>query len=74
MKINPNDYIKLFNIEESKKVSAIVANIGGFTSHSAIVAREFGIPCVVGASNATLVFKDNDKILVDANKRVVKKL
>lgn len=57
-----------------KKVSAIVANIGGFTSHSAIVAREFGIPCVVGCGNATLVFKDNEIIEVDADKGLVKKV
>src|SRR3989338_2275963 len=57
-----------------KKVSAIVANIGGFTSHSAIVAREFGIPCVVGCGNATSVFKDNDRVEVDADKGIVRKI
>ena len=57
-----------------QKVSAIVANIGGFTSHSAIVAREFGIPCVVGTGIATNVFKDGDKIEVDANKGIVRRL
>lgn len=56
------------------KVSAIVANIGGFTSHSAIVAREFNIPCVVGTGNATLVFKDGDYIEVDADNGVVRKI
>ena len=57
-----------------KKVSAIVSNIGGFTSHSAIVAREFGIPCVAGTGNGTLVFKDGNQIEVDANKGIVKKI
>jgi rifampicin phosphotransferase len=56
------------------KVKAIVANIGGFTSHSAIVAREFGIPCVVGCGNATLVFNDGDIIEVDADNGIVRKL
>ncbi len=56
------------------KVSAIVTNIGGFTSHSAIVAREFGIPCVVGTNNATNVFKDGDKLEVDATKGIVRKI
>lgn len=57
-----------------KKVSAIVANIGGFTSHSAIIAREFGIPCVVGVENATNIFKDEDLIEVDANHGIVRKI
>jgi phosphohistidine swiveling domain-containing protein len=56
------------------KVKGIVANIGGFTSHSAIVAREFGIPCVVGCGNATLIFKDGDMIEVDANKGIVRRI
>ncbi|MFA6254756.1 MAG: PEP-utilizing enzyme [Patescibacteria group bacterium] len=56
------------------KVSAIVADIGGFTSHSAIVAREMKIPCVVGTEIATKVFKDDDLIEVDADKGTVKKL
>lgn len=57
-----------------QKVKAIVANIGGFTSHSAIVAREFGIPCVVGCRNATQVFKDGDLVEVDADKGIVRKV
>lgn len=56
------------------KVSAIVANIGGFTSHSAIVAREFNIPCVVGTKHATNIFKDNDIVEVDADKGIVRKI
>jgi rifampicin phosphotransferase len=56
------------------KVSAIVANIGGFTSHSAIVAREFNIPCVVGCGNATNIFKDNDLVEVDADNGIVRKI
>lgn len=57
-----------------QKVVAIVANIGGFTSHSAIVSREFGIPCVVGTGNATNVFSDGDILEVDGAKGVVKKV
>lgn len=56
------------------KVSAIVADIGGFTSHSAIVAREMEIPCIVGTEIATKIFKDGDLIEVDANKGVVRKI
>lgn len=54
--------------------AAIVTNEGGITSHGVIVAREFGIPCIVGTRIATKVFKDGDYIEVDANKGTVRKL
>lgn len=57
-----------------KKCRAIVTNEGGVTSHAAIVARELGIPCVVGAKNATSIFKDGDLVEVDADKGIVRKI
>jgi pyruvate,water dikinase len=47
------------------KVSAIVTDIGAPLSHAAIVAREFGIPAVVGCGNATTVLKTGDIVEVD---------
>ncbi|MBK4775384.1 MAG: phosphoenolpyruvate synthase [Pantoea sp. Edef] len=47
-----------------KKVSAIVTNRGGRTCHAAIIARELGIPAVVGCGNATDRLKDISKITV----------
>jgi len=55
-----------------KKASAIVTNQGGMMSHAAIVSRELGIPCVVGAEIATQVLKDGDLVEVDADEGVVK--
>jgi len=46
--------------------SAIVTDLGGITSHAAIVSRELGIPCIVGTKNATKIFEDGDLIEVDA--------
>jgi len=40
-----------------KIASAIVTNRGGRTCHAAIVSRELGIPCIVGAGNATEIIK-----------------
>lgn len=47
------------------KSAAIVTNIGGMTSHPAIVSREFGIPCIVATQKATQVLKDG--MLVEVN-------
>jgi len=56
------------------KAAAIVTDSGGITSHAAIIAREFGIPCVVGTNNATFLLKNGDKVLVDAIEGQVTKL
>lgn len=53
---------------------AIVTEEGGITSHAAIVSRELGIPCVIGVSNITKILKDGDKVEVDAEKGVVRKI
>ncbi|MBZ9571892.1 phosphoenolpyruvate synthase [Patescibacteria group bacterium] len=45
--------------------SAIVTNEGGKTAHAAIVSRELGIPCIVGAKTATKVLKTDQAITVD---------
>lgn len=47
-----------------KKASAIVTNRGGRTCHAAIIARELGIPAVVGCGNATDLIANGDKITV----------
>jgi len=48
-----------------KLASAIITDKGGRTSHAAIVARELGIPAVVGTGNATTVLKTGEKVTVD---------
>lgn len=57
-----------------KKAIAIVTDLGGITSHAAIVSRELSVPCIVGTKNATQVLKDGDLVEVDADNGVVKKL
>ena len=47
-----------------RRVAAIVTDQGGRTAHAAIVSREFGIPCIVGAGNATEVLHDGDEVTV----------
>lgn len=57
-----------------KKAAAYVTEVGGLTCHAAVVAREFGVPCVVGLKNATRNFKDGQYVEVDANGGTVKKI
>ncbi|MFI8416459.1 phosphoenolpyruvate synthase [Serratia sp. NPDC078593] len=47
-----------------KKAAAIVTNRGGRTCHAAIIARELGIPAVVGCGHATDVLKDGQKVTI----------
>lgn len=55
-----------------KLAAAFVTDVGGVTSHAAIVARELRRPCVVGTKVATKFLHDGDLVEVDANKGVVK--
>lgn len=53
------------------KIAALVTDVGGLTSHAAIVSREFNIPCVVGATYATKALKDGQNITVDGTAGLV---
>jgi len=57
-----------------KKARALVSVAGGLTCHTAIVAREMQVPCVVGVIDCDKVLKDGDRVEVDATKGMVKKL
>ncbi|KKS31645.1 phosphoenolpyruvate synthase [candidate division WWE3 bacterium RIFOXYB1_FULL_43_24] len=48
-----------------KRASAIVTDLGGRTSHAAIVSRELGIPAIVGTSHATKILRVGELITVD---------
>ena len=54
-----------------KKSAAIITEKGGRTSHAAIVARELGIPAVIGTGNARRVLGTGDMVTVDTSSGVV---
>lgn len=54
-----------------QNVEAIIGEVGGVTSHSAIIARAMGIPCVLGVADADNIFAPGEKLIVDALKGVV---
>ena len=53
------------------RAGAIVTDIGGALSHAAIVAREIGIPAVVGCGDATMRLRTGDRIRIDGGRGLV---
>ena len=53
---------------------ALVIDVGGSASHGAVVARELGIPYVIGTGRGTSLLRDGDRILVDGENNVVRLL
>lgn len=55
-----------------KKAKAIITDEGGITCHAAVIARELGIPCVIGTKIATRVLESGDQVEVNANHGIIK--
>jgi pyruvate, water dikinase len=53
------------------KIAAAVSDIGGTMSHAAIVAREYGMPAVVGTGQATTKIRTGDRLRVDGDRGIV---
>jgi pyruvate,water dikinase len=53
------------------RLAAIVTDVGAPLSHAAIVARELGIPAVVGCGNATMLLKSGDYVRVDGGRGII---
>jgi len=56
------------------RLAAVVTDVGAPLSHAAIVAREMGIPAVVGCGNATMRLKTGDRVRVDGGRGTVEVL
>ncbi len=65
--VSPADLIQL----KPNQFSAILTDLGGATSHTAIVARGLNKPCVVGLHHARELIKDNDLLIIDGEQGVV---
>lgn len=50
----------------------LVTQVGGILSHGAIVAREYGIPAVMAAPNATSLLRDGQRVTVDGDRGIVR--
>lgn len=62
--LSPSDTVSLFN----KKIIGFVTDIGGRTSHTAIIAKSLAVPAVVGLKDATLRINNGDFLIVDGQK------
>ena len=56
------------------RIAGIVTEIGHPLSHGAIIAREFGIPALLGVKNITRILQNGDEIILDAEKGVIERL
>jgi pyruvate,water dikinase len=54
-----------------RRAAAVVTDGGGMTCHAAIVSRELGVPCVVGARTATTLLRDGELVTVDGARGLV---
>jgi pyruvate,water dikinase len=57
-----------------KKASAIITDAGGRTCHAAIVSRELGVPCIVGAIGATKKIKNGQPVTVNCSEGEIGKI
>eukprot|EP00094_Tigriopus_californicus_P011985 TCALIF_11579-PA protein Name:"Similar to pps Putative phosphoenolpyruvate synthase (Bacillus subtilis (strain 168))" AED:0.06 eAED:0.06 QI:16/0.95/0.88/1/0.54/0.68/25/119/1347 len=55
-------------------LGGVVTELGGLISHGAVVAREYGLPCIVGAQGATKAFQSGNQLEIDASVGVISKL
>lgn len=55
-------------------LAGVVTELGGLISHGAVVAREYGLPCIVGAARATSIINDGDTINMNAFTGIITKI
>jgi len=65
--LSPSDAVGMFN----KKIKGFLTDIGGRTSHTAIIAKSLGVPAVVGLKDATLKVNNQDYVIIDGQKGLV---
>jgi len=55
-------------------IKGLVTEVGGLMTHGAVIAREYGLPAVVGIENATKLIKDGQRIRVNGTDGYVEML
>ena len=65
--LSPSDTVSMYN----KNIIAFATDIGGRTSHTAIMSKSLGVPAVVGLKDATLRINNQDYVIVDGRMGLV---
>jgi phosphotransferase system enzyme I (PtsI) len=65
--LSPSDVMAL----KAQNFASFVTDVGGATSHTAILARSMGIPAVLGLHNARALIRDREKLVVDGTRGVL---
>jgi phosphotransferase system enzyme I (PtsI) len=65
--LSPSDAVSMYN----KKIKGFLTDIGGRTSHTAIIAKSLGVPAVVGLKDATLRITNQDYVIIDGKKGIL---
>jgi len=65
--LSPSDAVSMYN----KKIKGFLTDIGGRTSHTAIIAKSLDVPAVVGLKDATLRINNQDYVIIDGKKGLV---
>lgn len=78
-KVEPGDILVTYSTDIAFSpifplISGVVTEIGGLISHGAVVAREYGLPSVIGIENATTILKHGEEILLDADNGAIVRL
>ncbi|XP_033762375.1 uncharacterized phosphotransferase YvkC-like [Pecten maximus] len=55
-------------------ISGLITELGGLLSHGAVVAREYGLPCIVNVPNATKIFRSGDMVRLNGKAGTIEKL
>ncbi|KJS15850.1 MAG: pyruvate kinase [Peptococcaceae bacterium BRH_c4b] len=77
-KIQPGDILVTQTTDRDyipaiEKAAGLITEVGGLTSHAAIVGLEFGVPTVVGIESATAILNDGEVVTVDGQRGLVYK-
>ena len=55
-------------------IAGLVTEVGGLTTHGAVIAREYGLPAIVGVEHATRLIRDGQRIRLHATEGYVELL
>jgi pyruvate,water dikinase len=53
-------------------IKGLVTEVGGLMTHGSVIAREYGLPAVVGVENATKIIKDGQRIRIHGTEGYIK--